>query len=466
MSSGTSPAAGPAGGAARSEPSELLEVATRVAGWARDGEQVEVFVARGRDTEVKVFEGEVESLSSAESAGVGVRVIADHREGFAYAGSLDDDVVAETLAETRDNAGFGSPDDHLGLALPDGVAPAPLDLWRDELAAFPASEKVALALELERMVRAGDPRIRQVESAEWSDGAVESAVATSTGIAATSRRTSCFVFASAIAGEGADTQTGSGYSIGRGPAEIDLAKATGDAVERATRLLGARKPRSARVTVVFEPRVTATLLSVIAGTLSGEAVLKGRSMFADRVDEAVSVGALTLVDDPTDPAAYSASQFDAEGLACRRNVLVDQGVLRRFLYHTYSARRAGTTSTASAVRASFKSAPGVGARAVSIVPGTASPEEVLKAAGDGLLVQSVSGVHSGVNPVSGDFSVGAEGLLISGGAPAAPVREITIASTLQRMLHGVVAIGSDQEWLPGRAAGLTLAIADVTMSGN
>ena len=254
---------------------DLLDLAVQVAGAAREGEQVEAYVGRGRETEVRVYEGEVESLSSAESAGIGIRVVVDNRQGFAYAGSLDAGVVRETLEEARDNAGFASPDEWVGLASPDGVEPAHLDLWRPDLAAYPADTKVARALELERAVRAGDPRIRAVESAEWGDAALESAVATSTGIRASSRRTACYVSAYAIAGEGSETQTGGGYSVGRGPDDLDLDKAARDAIRRSTRLLGAVKPRSAHVTVVFEPEITATLLSVIGGTLDGEAVAQG-----------------------------------------------------------------------------------------------------------------------------------------------------------------------------------------------
>lgn len=445
---------------------DLLALATKVAGWAAPGEQVEAFVARGRETEVRVFEGEVESLSSAESAGIGIRVIKGRRQGFAYAGSLDPDVIAETLEEARDNARFATEDEYLGLAEPDGVEAVRLDLWSDELASFPTEEKVARAVELERAVRAGDRRIRQLRASEWGDAAVESAVATSTGINASSRRTACYLSADAIAGESDDTQTGSGYSVGRGPADLDLERAASDAVMRATRLLGAVKPRSAHVTAVLEPRITATLLAILAGTLDGESVLKGRSLFAERLHEEVAVPGFTLVDDPTDPDAYSAATHDAEGLATRRNVLIDGGRLQMFLYGTYAARRAGAASTGSAVRAGYRSAPGTGARAVSLAPGDMTPEEIYAAVGDGLLVQSVSGIHSGVNPVSGDFSVGAEGLLIEGGAPAGPVREFTIASTLQRMLGGVVAVGSDLERLPSSASGLTLAIADISMSGQ
>jgi PmbA protein len=453
-------------GSASAQPENLLDLARRVAGWARDGEQVEAFVARGRDTEIRIFEGEVESLSSAESAGIGIRVVSRHRQGFAYAGSLDAEMIAETLADARDNAGFSTEDEYLGLAEPDGVEPVALDLWRDELAAFPTRTKVERAIELERAVRAGDRRIRQLRASEWGDAAVESAVATSTGIAAASRRTACYLSAEAIAGDGEDTQTGSGYSVGRGPSDLDLDRAAADSVLRATRLLGAVKPRSKHVTAVLEPRITATLLGILAGTLDGESVLKGRSLFADRVGEAVAFAGFTLVDDPTDEEAYSAATHDAEGLATRRNVLIDGGNLRMFLYNTYAARRAGTVSTGSAVRAGYRSGPGTGARAVSLLPGPSSPEEIYAQVGDGLLVQSVSGIHSGVNPVSGDFSVGAEGVLIEGGALAGPVREITIASTIQRMLTGVVAVGNDLERLPSSATGLTLAIADVSMSGE
>jgi PmbA protein len=445
--------------------SNLLELATEVAGWARDGEQVEAFVARGHDMEIMVYSGEVESLSSAESAGIGIRVVVGRRQGFAYAGLLDRDVIAETLEEARDNAAFATEDEHIGLAEPDGVQPADMDLWRDDLAGYPTEEKVARALELEKAVRAGDSRIRQVEAAEWGDSSVESAVATSTGIRAESRRTACYLSAFAVAGEGDDTQTGGGYSVGRAPHDLDLDKAAGDAIKRATRLLGAVKPKSAHLTVVLEPRITATLLAILAGTLDGESVLKGRSLFADRVGEEISIPGFTLVDDPTDPDAYSASRYDAEGLATRRNILIDRGVLQGFLYNTYSGRRAGTPSTASAVRSGFKSAPSTGARAVILMPGELSAEEIMATVGDGLLVQTVSGIHSGVNPVSGDFSVGAEGVLIRGGELASPVREFTIASTIQRMLAGVVAIGNDLERLPSSAAGVTLAIADVSMSG-
>jgi PmbA protein len=443
----------------------LLEIAERVAAWARAGEQVEAYVARTRDTDVRVFDGDVESLSSAQTEGVGVRLVAGRRQGFAYAGSLDEASLREALDDARDNAGFGTVDEFLGLPDPDGVAPPELDLFRPELAAFPAERKVELALQLERAVRAADPRVRGVETAAYGDASIDVAVASSAGVRATTRRTSCSLYAYAIAGEGAETQTGYGWSIGRAPDDLDVDRAATMAADRATRLLGATKPASRRVTVVLDPLVTSSFLGVLSGALSGESVLKGRSMFAGREGEEVAVRGVTLSDDPTNPDARGAGQYDAEGLATRRNVLIENGVLQGFVQNTYTGRRSGTASTGSAVRGGYKTAPGVGTRALSLVPGDRTQPELLADIGDGLLVLSVQGLHSGANPVSGDFSVGCEGLIVRDGAAAEPVREATIASTLPRMLLDVVGVGSDLEWLPGGAAGLSLAIRDVTLSG-
>src|SRR5689334_22099348 len=128
---------------------ELLEIGDRVVARAKRGEQVEAVVVHGRDTEIRVYGGEIESLSSAESQGVGIRVVIDGKQGFAYAGTFDDAVLAETLDDARDNAGFGTFDEHQGLAEPDGVPVPELDLYREALEHFPTDEKIDMAMELE-----------------------------------------------------------------------------------------------------------------------------------------------------------------------------------------------------------------------------------------------------------------------------------------------------------------------------
>ena len=445
--------------------SDLQAIADRVVAMAKPGEHIEAFVSRDAETDIRVYEGQVEHFVAAQTEGVGIRVIREGRTGFAYAGVLDETAVAEVLAEARDNVQFGTADEWAGLAELDGVEVIEQDLWSDALAEYSTDDKIALAKELERLTLAVDSRIR-VDDANYADVAAESAVSTTTGIRRTGRENGCYVVVSTLADDGDETQTGFGFSVGRSPVEFDLAKAATEASDRATRLLGAIKPSTKRTTVVLDPYVTASFLGIISSTLNGESVAKGRSLFKDRLGENVANSIVTLIDDPTNSKAYTATDLDGEGLAARRNVLIDAGVLHQFVHSSYSARRVGAKSTGNAIRGGFKGTPGVGCLALQLLPGQRDQDALIADIDDGVLIQSVSGLHSGVNAISGDFSAGASGLTITNGQVGGPIREFTIASTLQRMLQDVVEIGNDVDWLPMRAAGVTLAIRDVTMSGS
>ena len=446
-------------------PDDLLETGDRVIGRAQEGEAVEAVLSWSRETEIRVYEGETEQFVASTSAGVGVRVVRDGRVGFAYAGSLDAAVVDEAVVEARDNARFATPDPFAGLAAPDGLPVPEVDLVDERLAAVSTAEKIALAVDLERLVRAGDDRIVGLDGgADYSDQLSYGAVVSTEGVRVGVADTGCTLSVYSLASDGDDTTVGFGMSMGRAPADLDVAATASDAVARAVRLLGAGPISSRRLTVVFDPWVTAMFLGVVAETFSGDAVAKGRSPFADRLGSEVASGLVTLVDDPTDPAAWGASTVDGEGLSCRRNVLIDRGEVRGFLHDSRSGRALGAASTASAVRG-YRSTPVAGPMAVALAPGSGSQAEVLAGVGEGLFVQEVSGLHSGVNPVSGDFSVGIEGMTIRDGHLAEPVREVTVASTFQRMLADTVAVGADVTHLPYEASGVTIAIADVTVSG-
>jgi len=444
---------------------DLIDLAQGLAARAEPGEELEAFVARGTSLSAKAYDGEVEAFTSAETFGVGIRVIRAGRMGFASAGTFDPSVLDDTLAEARDNATYAEPDEWAGLVSPDGVEPPEMDLWRDDLATTSTEAKVQMALDLEAAIRGADPRIFGVRSAGYSEGSGEAAVASSTGLVVGSRGTSCSLSATALAKEGDDTQIGGGFSAGRGVADLDFDEAVADAVLRSTRLLGAKQPATDKVTIVLEPRLAGTLLGIAGGTLTGDRVLKGRSPFADRVGEAIASPLLTLTDDPTDPRSFGADSHDGEGLATRVNPLIADGVLQGFLHDGYTGRRSGTASTGSAVRSS-RSTPAPGCQALVMAAGDQSPEDLLADVELGLFVQSFTGLHSGVNAVSGDFSVGADGLMIRNGQLAEPVREITLASTLQRLLLGIVAVGNDLDWRPGGATAATMVIADVAMSGK
>jgi PmbA protein len=442
---------------------QLLDIADSIVSRAKAGEEVEAYVARSRETSVRARKGEVETLEQATSGGVGVRVIVDGKQGFAYVGSLDPTAVASALDDARDNAQHGTPDDANGLARPDGVEPAFTSVVDDALVDLEPARRVELALAIEAALLAADPRVDSATLAEFSDSLGEKAIVTTTGLRVTDRSTGCRALAEALAIDGADRFEAYAFDSGRRLADVDIDGTGRLAGERAAALIGAKKPESRRVTIVLDPWMASNLLGVIGSTLTGEAVLKGRSLFADRVGDTVAAAGFTLADDPTDPKA-TASTYDGEGLASRRTPLIEAGVLQGFLHASWSARKAKTSSTASATR-SYMSTPSVSARALSLAPGTLSDDELLRAVGDAVYVQSMSGLHSGVNPVSGDFSVGITGRVVRDGALAEPIREATIASTIQRMLLDVVAVGADVQWIRGTGTPM-LAIEGVSLSGS
>ena len=207
-----------------------------------------------------------------------------------------------------------------------------------------------MAIELEAATKARDPWVSSVRVAMYSDGLAEGAVATSTGIRSWGRAGTSYLMVQALAQQDGETQIAGGLSVGREVTDLSIDEAADDAVLRSTRLLGSAKPATQRLTLVLEPRMTATVLGLIGGMLNGEAVLKGRSPFADRAGEAIVSPLLTFVDDPTDPRSLGAEAHDGEGLARRRNELVADGVLQGFLHNTYTGRRSGTASTGSASR--------------------------------------------------------------------------------------------------------------------
>ena len=447
---------------------DLLDLAQKVVGWAAGSEGIEAYAVHSVDTSVTAFDAEIESLSSSETRGVGVRVVVDGRMGFASTSDVSEDGLAYALSEARSNAELGTPDPGNVLPSPSTYAPL-LSLFVAGLESVPAADKVAAALELERATRAAHELVTAVDSATYGDSRTSVAIASTTGVASEYARTDVYAYVAALARTDDETQTGLGLTQARSFDGIDLAAAAYEAATRAARLLGATKPATARVPVVFDPLVTASFLGVLASALTAEAVQKGRSLFADRVGDAIAQETFSLVDDGRLADAPAAAPFDDEGVPTRRTEVIEHGVLRRFLHNTETAARAGdgATSTGNATRSGFNTSPGVSSSNLFLDGVTVPPTEILARGEGGLYVQDVSGLHSGTNPVSGEFSVGATGLWIRGGALAEPVREVTVSSTLVEMLLGIAALGDDLRFFPfgGSFGGATALVAEMTVAG-
>jgi PmbA protein len=443
---------------------ELSDIVQRLAGEAAGGEGVEAYAQQATRTEVNAFDGEVERLTSASSSGVGLRVVRDGRLGYAYTADLSEEGLRQCLAEARANLEVSTEDP--GNVLPAAADHEPLEGIFDPRQVDVAPErKVALALDLEARTRAANPKVSKVETAQYGDAIARVAIASSNGVDGAFALTRAWCFSVALASENGQSQIGYGVDTARSLEDLDIEPVATEAADRAVRLLGATKPPTRTVPVVFDRMVAPSLIGVLLAGLSAEAVQKRRSLFADKLGERVGAPGLQLVDDGRLLDGPGAVPFDDEGVPSRRTVLVDDGVLQCFLHNTATAARGDAASTGNASRMSFKSTPGISAHNVLFLPGDKDQAGLLAEAGEGLLVQDVTGVHSGANPITGDFSVGVSGLWFRDGELAEPVREATVAAQLLDILEGILAIGSDLRWTTGSIGGSSVLVGQMTVAG-
>jgi PmbA protein len=445
---------------------EAARLAVEAARAAGAGE-AEAYAQQEAGREVRVHSGEVESFTAATQRGIGIRAWRGTRAGYAFGTDLSRSGLDQTASRAATAAAVADEDEFAGPPLPGGPQPQLDGILDPGIAEWSGDRLVALALEIERTALAHDERVSSVEQAVYADSSDEVAIRSSTGVTGDYRASSCYAYLQALAeGEGAK-ETGLGFGLARGPAGLDPEAIGREGAARAAAMIGARKPASRACPVVFDATVAASFAGLIGSVLGADTVQRGRSPFAELLGEEVASSKLVLHDDGLDPEGLGSSPCDDEGTPRARTALIERGMLRTFLHDTYTARRGGAESTGNAGRGGYRAAPSVSSSNLIVGSGELPFDELLEAAGDGVYVTDVAGLHSGVNPVSGVFSVGASGRLVSGGELADPVREFTIASDLVSMLRAVREAGAETRWVPfgGSVRTPALLIEEMTVSG-
>jgi PmbA protein len=214
--------------------------------------------------------------------------------------------------------------------------------------------------------------------------------------------------------------------------------------------------------VIFEPPMTKSFIRGLLGALNGDLIYKKSSFLLDLLGQEIASPLFTVIDDASLDRRSGSRPFDGEGLATRRQALFEKGVLRRYLYDVYTARKAGAKPSGVASRG-YASLPGIGYSNLYLAPGEKPPAELLRGVGKGLLVTDMMGF--GVNVVNGDYSRGAQGFFIENGEIAYPVQEITVAGNLRDMLKEIDAVAADLDWR-GSVGAPSLRFARLTVGGQ
>lgn len=445
----------------------LEEITQDVLGAAlRNGASAADVVAVESDSlEVGVRLGEVEKVKQAREKRLGLRVFQGQSSAVTSTADFSPAALRALVEDTCGLAKATAADRYAGL--PQEVEPlttvGDLALYDEAVAAWTAEEAIDWARRAEAAALAADPRITNSDGGECGASTGRIVYASSAGAVGSYRSSSLSLSAVPIASRDGAMQRDYWYSAKRHLRDVESPEAVGErAAARALRRLGARPVATCEVPVVFDPEMASGLLRHLAAAVSGTAVYLGNSFLAGKLGQAIAPAFVTVVDDATIPGALGSKPFDGEGLATRRNIVVDGGELRLYLCDSYASRRLGHPGTASAAR-SVGGAPSVAPTNFMMQPGTTSAAEVIASVRSGLYVTELIGF--GINPTTGDYSRGASGVWIENGELAYPVEEITIAGNLLDMFRDIEVIADDLE-PRGAVRAPTLKIRRMTVAGR
>lgn len=412
---------------------------------------------------IEVRGGKLETLQQSREQGLGIRVIKAGSLGYAFTSDLNRTTLEEIVELAVQGAEYSNLDS--GARLP---FCASYDL---SLAQFDSSiekttldAKMNLALAIEQAALSADKRITKSERAAYEENNYAVFLANSNGLCVNYRGNFCGGYVWVVAEADGDIQTGSGLSYVTKLSKIDPASIGQEAALEAVRLLGAKSIKTQKLALVLPPQVATQFLGILATALTAEAVQKGRSLFAGKLDQKIASTVVSIVDDGSLADGIKTAPADGEGVPSQRTVLVEDGVLRTFLHNSHTAFKEGTESTGNGVRGSFKTAPEVGPTNMFFSPGTASEDELVQSVDKGLYVFDLMGIHT-ANPISGDFSLGVTGVLIENGKFTHPVRQVVLAGNIQDMLSQVQAVASNLRFYLGFGSP-TLLVEPLTISGN
>ncbi len=430
----------------------------------RGATDAECTVVEGEEFSALVRMRSLETLKDAGSRAAGLRVLVGRRVGSSYTSDLSAEGIREMVESALELAAISTEDPHAGL--PDaaelGALTGELELFSTDIGATEPEYRIEQARQTEEAAFAADSRITNSEGASFDAYSGERVFANSRGFLGSYRTSSCSLSTTPVARQGESMERDYWYSSARKYSRIESPAQIGRrAAERTVRRLGARKVPTQKVPVIFDPQTARSLLGNIFDAVDGDSIYRQASFLAGKLGERVAAENVTLVDDGTIPGLFGTSPFDDEGVPSRRTVVIERGVLKSYLLNTYTARKLGMKTTGNAARGVTGNT-GVGHGNLFLEKGTQSPEDMIQGIRQGLYVTELIG--SGVNTVTGDYSRGAAGQWIENGEFAYPVSEITIASTLQRMLTELEP-GDDLEFR-GSVASPTVVIREMTISGQ
>jgi len=424
----------------------------------------ELYVEEEDSLSIESRDGAVESLSSARSMGLAMRVMIGGRVGFSFTNDLFPDSLGRMVEDAVDASAHMSEDSFPGFTPPPDDGWPELAIADPEIANKPREEKIKRAMEIEAAAMAYDPRVTRVRGAEYEESIGRVWIANSRGLYAGYGSTLVSASVEAVAEDNGEAQAAYEFETVHHYDMLDGARVGEDAASKAVGLLGGGPVPSGRYPVVLTPAAAAGIISVLAPSVFGDAVEKHRSWLCGKLGEKVASAAVTVVDDGLLEQGPGAAPFDDEGEPSRRTVVIRDGVLESFIYDVGYGARAGKGSSGNGFRPAYYMPPAVDTTNWMLLPGKVSEAGLVSQVDNGILVQEFLGLHT-ADPVAGEFSLGVVGRRIEGGKVAAPVLGVAMAGGFSEVLLRIEAV-ADRMKFWGDTGAPAVLIGEMDISGQ
>lgn len=407
-------------------------------------DEAEAFIMKRRSVEVVLERGEIQSERLKIQQGIGIRFIKDKKFGFSYSSMLDKKTL-ERICNVASKLAKNSPSnpDWISLPVPKRIPPAPKGIYDKEIANLSPEDILELVLKGYNAVKGTDDRA-SIDDGKFSAVTAEVAVANSHGIVLKSEGTAISFSLTCVAKENGEASSFAfEYDVSRELEGFNTEKVGELAARKAVDSLHAKAIQPFEGKLLMMPDVAAEVLfSTVSSAVNGDNVIRGRSLWANNIGELISNPVLNLIDNRLLPHGIGSSQFDAEGVPSQRTVLIDEGILKDFIYDSYSANKVGTDSTGNAVRGGYSSLPSVSISNLIVQPGKQNFDDLVSDINKGVVVNRFSG---NINSQSGDFSgLVKQASYIENGEIKFPLKETMISGNVFETLKNIIMIGSEQ----------------------